>query len=147
MNELSILTWLLRIHACVLLLALVPIFFPYALMNSIHQWLGLGELQAAPITDYLTRSLSLVYALHGAVCLALTFDIQKYLSLIRLIAIFHFGFGIFSLFIDISAGLPLYWIIGEGPMISLFALFILWYSKDCMSNANDKVESERKIDA
>lgn len=138
MNKLSILTWLLRIHAVVLLLALIPIFFPYSLMNSIHQWLGLGELHSAPITDYLTRSLSLVYALHGAVCLVLTFDIPKYLPLIRMIATFHFGFGVFSLFIDISSGLPLYWIIGEGPMISLFALFILWYSKDCLMDKNDE---------
>ena len=147
MNKLFVLTWLLRLHACVLLLALVPIIFPYSLMNWLHQLLGLGELHQAPITEYLTRSLSLVYALHGAVCLVLACDISRYLPLIRTIALFHFVFGLISLGIDIYAGLPIYWIIGEGPMISLFALFILWYSKDCSTSIETEPSSDRNSES
>lgn len=132
MNNLQILTWVLRAHALVLLLALVPIFFPFEWMDKIHGWLGLGELPEARITQYLTRSLSLVYALHGAVCLALTMNMKKYLPFIQLVAGFHFVFGGLSLAIDLNAGMPWFWTIGEGPMIMLFAIFIYFYSAVCL---------------
>lgn len=131
MNKLQLLTWLLRLNAAVLLLAVVPVFFPYSLMNSIHQYLGLNELPNSPITDYLTRSLSLMYTLHGAVCLALALDVKRYLPMIRLVALYHVAFGIMLLGIDIQAGLPVWWTIGEGPMIALFALFIWFFSGVC----------------
>ena len=139
MNKIFILKWILRLHAVVLLAALIPIFFPWSLMNTVHQWLGLGDLPKSVMTDYLTRSLSLVYALHGAVCLVLTFDLAKYLPLIRTIAVFHFGFGLFMLGIDLQAGLPWYWTISEGPMISIFAVFIFVFAGRCLKDESLQV--------
>lgn len=115
-------------HALVLLSALLPILLPYTWMNAIHESLGLGVLPKAPIVEYLTRSLSLVYALHGAVCLALAMDVIKYLSLIRLVAVFHMGFGAIVLGIDLISKMPWYWTIGEGPMIIAFAIFVYSFS-------------------
>ena len=133
-NKLSLLTLLLRIHGLVLLCALVPIFFPFEWMNSIHQFLGLGELNQAPITHYLTRTLSLVYALHGAVCFTITFDIKKYLPLIRILAIYHGLFGAILLAIDLQAGMPVFWTVSEGPPIVGFAIFIYWFSNLCQKD-------------
>ena len=131
MNKFTLLAWVLRLNAIVLMMALIPVLFPYSLMNSIHQWLGLGELPNTSITEYLTRSLSLVYALHGTVCLTLAMDVRKYLPLIQLIAIYHFVFGLIMLAIDLKSGLPWYWIIGEGPMIAAFAVFVFFFCKIC----------------
>ena len=54
-----------------LMSAIIPVFFPVDLMATLHQWLGvwgeLGDFPDAPITIYLARSTSLLYALHGAV--------------------------------------------------------------------------------
>ena len=142
MQKIDILKWLLRAHAVMLLSAIVPIFFPYSVMNAIHEMLGLGELPYTPITEYLTRSLSLVYALHGAVCLVITFDMMKYLPLMRTIAGFHFLFGLFSTGIDLYSKLPTYWIIGEGPMISIFAVFVYFFTGQCI--AESQVSNDSK---
>jgi len=50
-----------------LLLATVAVFLPVSQMAIMHRWLGLGEFPDAPITIYLARSTSLLYAMHGAV--------------------------------------------------------------------------------
>ena len=56
------LRWLLAIIGCGLMVATIPLFFPVALMATIHGWLGLGEFPEAPIAIYLARSTSLLYA-------------------------------------------------------------------------------------
>lgn len=142
MKKIDLLKWLLRAHALMLLLAIAPIFFPYSLMNSIHEMLGLGELPFTPITEYLTRSLSLVYALHGAVCLVITFDMNKYLPLMKTIAGFHFLFGLFSTGIDLHSKLPSYWVVGEGPMISIFAIFVYVVAGQCIKESQVAIDSK-----
>lgn len=132
MSRIYLLTIVLRIHAVVLLLALVPMLIPFEWMNVIHQSLGMGDLPRGPIVEYLTRSLSLVYALHGAVCLLLTLDIPKYLPLIRQIAVVHFLFGVVITGIDLYSTMPIFWTIGEGPMIAFFAVFVFVFCGKCL---------------
>ena len=137
MNKLLLLTWILRLHALVLLMAAVPVLLPFSIMDSIHQMLGLGELPPAPLTGYLTRSLSTVYAMHGAVCLALTFDLRRYGDLVRLLALFHVVLGGVLLGIDLAEGMPWFWTLCEGPPIVLFALFIYVFSGHCLKGESD----------
>ena len=40
----------------------VFVVVPYAWMNAIHQWLGLGTLPDTPVVGYLARSTSAFYA-------------------------------------------------------------------------------------
>src|SRR5262249_61889667 len=56
---------LLRLEGAVLLLALPFVFLPTAWMAAAHVWLGLGPFPDSPLTEYLTRSLSGLYALWG----------------------------------------------------------------------------------
>ena len=49
---------LLRLGGVLTGSAVVAVFLPTETMVSIHQQLGLGEFPVAPITEYLTRSLS-----------------------------------------------------------------------------------------
>ncbi len=66
---------LLRLDAILLLAAVVPSMMPFAWMQAIHRSLGMGELSGGPLNGYLTRSLSMLYALHGAVMLFLSLDV------------------------------------------------------------------------
>ena len=69
--------------------AIVPVFFPVALMATLHQWLGvggeLGEFPNAPITIYLARSTSLLYAMHGAVMFYVAWQFDRCQLLVPLL--------------------------------------------------------------
>ena len=69
-----LLTWLIRANAAILLCAALPIFFPTELMAEMHQRLGLGTFVRDRLTEYLTRSVSACYAMHGAVIPCLNTD-------------------------------------------------------------------------
>ncbi len=113
----KILTILLRITAGVLLLAIVPIFFPRALMSTISRAMGVGELPDTAIFEYHARSLSALYAFHGAIVLFLSLDVRRRLPVIKFFAAVAVVFGIFMLSLDIYLRMPLPWIVCEGPVI------------------------------
>jgi hypothetical protein len=121
----KVLAIVLRVSAGVLLLAIVPIFFPYSLMASINRAIGLSELPDTALVGYLTRSLSALYAFHGALLMFLSFDVRRYLPLIKFYAAVSMLFGAVLLGLDIYLRMPVPWIIGEGPMIIMIYCVIL----------------------
>jgi hypothetical protein len=121
------LKWLLRLSGGVELLAIPFVVFPLGGMNFIHdRLLGLGPLPPGPIVEYLARTLSAVYAVHGAVLVALSFDVARYRPVIRIVGLLHAGAGIAFLGIDVSAGMPWFWTTSEGPPVALIGLLIAW---------------------
>lgn len=84
-NE-RILVWLLRLGGAVMLTALGAVVMPFDWMNSIHRQVGLGELPHVPIVGYLTRSISALYALHGALLVFMAVDVRRYLPVVRFLA-------------------------------------------------------------
>src|SRR6476469_2556630 len=56
------LAFMLRLEAVVLLCAIPPALMPTEWMASAHAWLGMGTMPRGPLVEYLTRSLSLLYA-------------------------------------------------------------------------------------
>jgi hypothetical protein len=123
-----ILVWLLRIGGFVMLTALGAVVMPFDWMNLVHRQMGLGELPNAPIVGYLTRSVSALYALHGALLLFLASDLRRYLPVVRFLAIASIGFGAVLLGIDCVVGMPLSWTLGEGPFVIAFNILVLWLS-------------------
>lgn len=117
---------LLAIIGIGLMLATVPIFFPASLMASIHGWLGLGEFPESPITMYLARSTSLLYAIHGSLMLFVSFDIKRYWPMVHLFGWLHVVIGLFMLGIDLVSPMPWYWTASEGVPIALAGLLIVW---------------------
>ena len=117
---------LLRLAAGMLLIAVVPAVMPLDWMVAIHRWLGLGELPQTPIVGYLTRSLSAMYAVHGVVVLFVSLDVRRYLPVIRLLAVLNVVFGAGMTVLDVFVGLPLWWILGEGPPLILFGGVLSW---------------------
>jgi hypothetical protein len=123
-----ILVWLLRLGGAVMLTALGAVVMPLEWMNSIHRQVGLGELPHAPIVGYLTRSISGLYALHGALLVFLAGDVRRYLPVVRFLAQAGAVFGALILGIDYAVKMPLPWTIAEGPFVVALSALVLWFS-------------------
>ncbi len=121
----KVLAWLLRISGVALLTAFGAVFLPVAWMALTHRWLGLGEFPAAPLVDYLTRSISVLYGIYGGLVLLISFDLRRYRPVVAYVAWMGVVAGILLLGIDIHAGMPRYWTQAEGPMLVVMAAVIL----------------------
>ena len=124
MNK-KVLAWLLRISGAILLTALLPAVMPFSWMQAIHHQIGMGELPTGPIIGYLTRSLSLFYAYHGALLIYVSLDIGRYQPFVKFLAVLSILFGIAMFILDFAVGMPLRWIWCEGPLIVLLGIVIL----------------------
>jgi hypothetical protein len=78
------------------------------------------------VTDYLTRSLSLLYALIGALLWHLGSDPSGYRKLIRWVGCASIATGFALLGIDLHAGLPWWWTWHEGPQALILGALFLW---------------------
>ena len=72
------LLWLLRLNAAVLLCAAPCVLLPFGWMDSVHRQLLGTPFPDLPITRYMARSLSLLYASFGLCTLFVTLDWQRY---------------------------------------------------------------------
>ncbi len=128
-----VLAWYLRFSGGVDVLAVVAVLLPTSAMAAIHEALGLGELPSATIVGYLARSTSLMYALHGAMVIFVSFDVVRYRPLIAFLvgaALLH---GLELLVIYMATAMPLWWTLAEGPVYCLLAaatLVLLYLSRD-----------------
>ncbi len=120
----------LRILGTIDLLAVAAIFLPLEWMARIHTWLGMGILPEQPIIDYLTRSASALYALHGAMILFVSTDVRRYAPLIRFLAVAAMIHGVALFLIDLSAGMPGFWIALEGPAVSAAGTVVLMLQRN-----------------
>ena len=74
----KVLVVLLRVGGVLVLTAVIPALMPFGWMKDIHRLLGMGELPEGPIMGYLTRSLSAMYAFHGALIFFISLDVRRY---------------------------------------------------------------------
>ncbi|MFN0056215.1 MAG: hypothetical protein ACKV0T_29055 [Planctomycetales bacterium] len=107
------------------LCALGAVLMPAEWLGQIHIQLGLGPFPEAPIALYLARGNSALYAVHGAVLLYLSRDVDRYWSLIRFLAWAALVHGGVMLAIDQSLQLPVWWRIGEGPIYAATGALVL----------------------
>lgn len=111
------------------LCALPVVFFPFAWMNAIHEYLGMGELPDRPIVHYLTRSLSFFYAVIGTYSWLISRDIRRYRAFAILWGAAFLTLGFVILGIDLHAGMPWSWTWGEGPPSLLIGICMLWLQR------------------
>ena len=130
-----LLVWFLRFDALILTAAFAAVFLPTRFMVASHASLGLGELPQEPIVEYLTRSVAVMYATRGLFVWLASTDTEKYAALIRLIGATNILIGAFLLGIDLFAGMPLFWVLGEGPPIAAVGALILWLERGARSNS------------
>lgn len=128
MTKSKLLRSLLFITGLGLMVATIPIFFPANLMAYFHQLLGLGEFPDRPITLYLARSTSLLYAVHGFVMTYTAWNFTKMRPLVPVLGWLHVIVGLTMFGIDWTSGMPLYWTVGEGPGVAAMGAIIVWLS-------------------
>src|SRR5688572_3366178 len=74
----ALLRCLLVLSGVMTLLALPAVFMPTAWMDHFHRGLDLGPLPQKPIIEYLTRSVSFLYAAFGSLTLLIAWDLRRY---------------------------------------------------------------------
>ena len=117
---------LLRFDGIIMLAALLPSMLPLAWMQTTHRYLGMGELPDGPIIGYLTRSLSLMYSMHGAVLLFLSRDVRRFLPVIKFVAVLTILFGLWLIALDVFVGMPSFWTVSEGPSLFILYCVVFW---------------------
>jgi energy-converting hydrogenase Eha subunit E len=120
---------LLRIVGVLTLMALVGVLMPRSWMASTHEWLGLGELPAAPIVENLARSVSAFYSIFGAVCLVMAADPERYRPLVRFLGVVVALFGVVLIGINLTAGMPLWWTASEAGSTMVFGALMFFLAR------------------
>ena len=108
-----------------MLCALIFVLCPFEWMVAIHGRLGLGQLQYTPLISYLTRTLSAMYASMGVLLLFISFDVRRYLPLIRVLGVLALVGGVGVTVLDAVAGLPLFWTVSEGPLTVVLGVVLV----------------------
>lgn len=119
-----LLTGVLRLAGTITITAFLTILLPVEWMASTHRWLGLGEFPRAPVVDYLARSIAALYGFHGVLLLLISADPIRYRAIVSYVAVMNITFGLMLIAIDIHAGMPSWWTIGEGPPIVAFGIVV-----------------------
>lgn len=123
------LAWFLRIEAMMLMCALPAVVMPTEWMATIHAAVGLGELPRTPLVEYLTRSLSLVYAGWGPILIALSWDVKRHLPVLWVFSWMSLAFVPAIVILDVVAAMPLGWIVWEGVSVLVIAtvgVMLVW---------------------
>lgn len=120
-----LLCFLLRYLGTVSALAMVAVFMPYHWMDATHSWLGMGKLPAEPIVGYLARSLSLFYALLGALLWVCSFDLYRHRAVLCFLSAAFIFFGMIMWGVDYAEGMPRYWKHAEGPFVIIVGGLLL----------------------
>ena len=125
----KVLKWLLVILGGMAATAIVPLAMPFAWMQGVNDALGLAPLADTPLTQYLTRSLSGIYALFGVMTIYIGLDVRRYRRLIVVIGFLTFLLGLALTIIDFAVGMPPSWSWGEGPPTVLLAWAMIWLAR------------------
>ncbi len=122
----NMLAWFLRLTAVMLLCAAFAVIMPTAWMSAFNDRIGLAPLPEGPLVEYLTRSLSALYAGLGASYWFLSRDVRRYLPLLRFSVPVTLIFGGTLIAIDIVADMPIAWTACEGPFLLAWTLLFWW---------------------
>ena len=80
-----------------------------------------SDLPHGPIFEYLARTVSAMYVIHGLLCLLLATDVRRFGPIITFVASIELCFAALVLWIDRRAQMPVAWTLIEAPLIVLFS--------------------------
>lgn len=119
------LQWALRFDGLVLCCAVFAIALSDARMSEMHQGMGMGPLPEGALVSYLTRTVSGLYFLRGALVLLCSTDVLRYLPIVKLLGWGNLAFGVFVLVLDLRLGMPAFWTWMEGPSVIAIGAVLL----------------------
>ena len=117
---------ILRLGGTLMGLAVFAVFMPTAWMEQSSVLLGLEPLADTALSQYLTRSLSLLYAVHGALLWVASLDPERMAPMITAIAVLNLVLAGFLGGIDLKAGMPAFWTVSEVVVPAASGLLILF---------------------
>jgi hypothetical protein len=82
-------------------------------MKAVYERGGLGPWRGGALLVYLARKVSLLYGFWGVLARYLSFDVRRYLPLIRFLAIAGFPFVPVMFVVIWAAGLPVAWAVPD----------------------------------
>jgi hypothetical protein len=138
---------LLRLIGAAELAALLFVFVPTEWIGFIHDHvLGLGPFPDWPIAVYLARHLSALYAVHGALLMAISLDPRRYRPLARLLGWCHVGLGVALAWTDWSAGFHWVWAVAEGMLVGGCGGLVVWFSGEpCQRDPRERVVGRGEV--
>jgi len=113
----------------VMTVAFLAMVMPTDWMAATADWLGVGPLPRTPLTEYLTRSLSLLYGVFGVLHLYLARDVVRYLDLITVFGWLTVLVGVVLTVVDFAAGMPPAWSWQEGPSTVVVGAAYIWLAR------------------
>jgi len=105
-----------------LMMAWPAVVLPTSWMVAMHETLGLGEWPQGPLTEYLARSVSLLYGYFGFLAIYCSFHVDRYRSLLRVACLSGLPASPILTVIGLKTGMPLAWAIVEGACVLIFCL-------------------------
>jgi hypothetical protein len=124
-----LLAGLLYVLGGVMTVAFLARVMPTTWMAATAEWLEVGPLPRSPLTEYLTRSLSLLYGVFGVLHLYLARDVVRHLDLIVVFGWLTMVVGVALTAIDFAAGMPPMWSWSEGPPTVLVGAAYVWLAR------------------
>ncbi len=124
------LAWLLRLAGSFEILAFVAVVMPRSWMEISHSWLGLGVMPEGSVLMFLIRQASYCYGMHGISLWLLASDVKRFRPLIMLNGLSFLLAGPIFFVIDYTAGMPMWWTLGDGGSCGLLGLAILLLGRE-----------------
>jgi hypothetical protein len=128
MNNQRAQAWLLRLAGAVEILAFFAVIMPQSWMESAHLWLDMGRMPDGPVVLFMIRQASYAYGMHGISLWVLASDVERFRPLIILNGISFLLAGPVFFLIDYSAGMPMWWTVGDTVACFFFGVALLWLS-------------------
>jgi len=128
MNKKQLQAWLLRIAGTFELLAFFAVIMPRTWMEVAHAWLGLGQMPDGPIIIFMIRQASYTYGMHGVALWVISLNVDRFRLLVVLNGIAYLVAGPVFFLIDYTAGMPLWWTMGDTFGCGLLGAVLLWLS-------------------
>jgi len=145
MNYRFLQAWALRLVGIVELLAFGAVVMPASWMEASHAAMGYPETPKGPVFDSVMREVSWSYALHGVGMWFIAWDVVRYRPLVILT-----GFGYLVtcpvfVAIDLSNGMPWFWVVGNGGsclLVGVVVLGLLWAERAARNKARSAARDQ-----
>ncbi len=111
------LRWALRINGAITSLALLAVFMPLDWMKQTNDYLQIGPVPSGALFEYLARTVSAMYAIHGGLCFVLARDVRRFGPVITYVACVEMAFAGVVLWIDWAVHMPRAWVAVEAPTV------------------------------
>ena len=128
MNKEGIQKGVLRLAGAFEILAFIAVVMPRSWMEISHEWLGLGQMPHGAVLMFLIRQASYTYGMHGISLWVLAIDVKRFRPLIILNGVAYLLAALVFSTIDYTAGMPVWWTIGDGVGCGFLGMALLWSS-------------------